>query len=41
MNEATALPDALTVSLDELDVSDPRLLEQDAWRRRISRKWRG
>jgi cytochrome P450 len=32
MNEATALPDALTVSLDEMDVSDPRLLEQDAWR---------
>ncbi len=32
MNEAIALPDALTVSLDEMDVSDPRLLEQDAWR---------
>ena len=32
MNEATALPDALTVSLDEMDFSDPRLLEQDAWR---------
>ena len=32
MNESTALPDPLTVSLDEMDISDPRLLEQDAWR---------
>jgi cytochrome P450 len=32
MNEALALPDALTVSLADIDVSDPRLLEQDAWR---------
>jgi cytochrome P450 len=32
MNEALDLPDALTMPLDEIDVSDPRLLEQDAWR---------
>ncbi len=32
MNEALELPDALTMPLDEIDVSDPRLLEQDAWR---------
>ena len=32
MNEAAALPDAQTVALDDIDVSDPRLLEQDAWR---------
>lgn len=32
MNEALELPDALTIPLDEIDVSDPRLLEQDAWR---------
>jgi len=32
MNEALALPDAMTIALDEMDVSDPRLLEQDAWR---------
>ncbi len=32
MNQATALPDAMSVGLDEMDVSDPRLLEQDAWR---------
>jgi len=32
MNKAATLPDALTVPLSELDISDPRLLEQDAWR---------
>ena len=32
MNEAVALPDALTMPLSDIDVSDPRLLEQDAWR---------
>ncbi len=32
MNQAVALPDALTMPLAEIDVSDPRLLEQDAWR---------
>jgi cytochrome P450 len=32
MNQALELPDALTMSLEDIDVSDPRLLEQDAWR---------
>ncbi len=32
MNQALELPDALTMPLAEIDVSDPRLLEQDAWR---------
>ena len=32
MNQAVELPDALTVPLADMDVSDPRLLEQDAWR---------
>ena len=32
MNEAVTLPDALTMPLSDIDVSDPRLLEQDAWR---------
>lgn len=32
MNIAQTLPDALTMPLAEIDVSDPRLLEQDAWR---------
>ena len=32
MNQAVELPDALTMPLAEIDVSDPRLLEQDAWR---------
>jgi cytochrome P450 len=32
MNKATALPNAQEVALDDMDVSDPRLLEQDAWR---------
>jgi cytochrome P450 len=32
MNEAVALPDAQTMPLADIDVSDPRLLEQDAWR---------
>ena len=32
MNIAEKLPDALTMPLDEIDVSDPRMLEQDAWR---------
>ena len=33
MNEAVTLPlpDALTMPLSDIDVSDPRLLEQDAW----------
>ena len=30
MNQAVALPDALTMPLADIDVSDPRLLEQDA-----------
>jgi len=32
MNIAETLPDALTMPLAEIDVSDPRLFEQDAWR---------
>jgi cytochrome P450 len=32
MNQAVELPDALTIPLADMDVSDPRLLEQDAWR---------
>ena len=32
MNIAEKLPDASTLALEEIDVSDPRLLEQDAWR---------
>tara|TARA_R110001599_G_scaffold65838_2_gene185805 strand:- start:57233 stop:58474 length:1242 start_codon:yes stop_codon:yes gene_type:complete len=32
MNKAVELPDALTMPLEDIDVSDPRLLEQDAWR---------
>lgn len=32
MNQAAKLPDANTMSLDEINVSDPRLYEQDAWR---------
>ena len=32
MNIAEKLPDALTMPLDEIDVSDPRMLGQDAWR---------
>lgn len=32
MNIAEKLPDALTMPLDEINVSDPRMLEQDAWR---------
>ncbi len=32
MNVAEKLPDALTMPLADIDVSDPRLYEQDAWR---------
>jgi cytochrome P450 len=32
MNKAVELPDAYTTPLADIDVSDPRLLEQDAWR---------
>jgi len=32
MNQALDLPDPLTIPLEDIDVSDPRLLEQDAWR---------
>ena len=32
MNQTLDLPDALTMPLEDIDVSDPRLLEQDAWR---------
>lgn len=32
MNQALELPDALTMPLEDIDVSDPRLLELDAWR---------
>ena len=32
MNKVELLPDALTMPLSEIDVSDPRLYEQDAWR---------
>ncbi len=32
MNQAASIPDAQTVSLEQMDVSDPRLYAQDAWR---------
>ena len=32
MKQAQQLPDPLTVPLEQIDFSDPRLLEQDAWR---------
>ena len=32
MNQALELPDALTMPLEDINVSDPRLLELDAWR---------
>ena len=32
MNQTLDLPDALTMPLEDIDVSDPRLLEQDTWR---------
>jgi cytochrome P450 len=32
VNQILDLPDALTMPLEDIDVSDPRLLEQDAWR---------
>lgn len=32
MNNPQQLPDPLTVPLEQIDFSDPRLLEQDAWR---------
>jgi cytochrome P450 len=32
MNQAAELPDVSTLSLDQIDVSDPRLYELDAWR---------
>lgn len=32
MNQAEQLPDAASMALADIDVSDPRLLEQDAWR---------
>ena len=32
MNIAEQLPDALTTPLENIDVSDERLYEQDAWR---------
>lgn len=32
MNPMQTIPDARSIPLDEIDVSDPRLLEQDAWR---------
>lgn len=32
MSDAEKLPDPITVPLSDIDVSDPRLLEQDAWR---------
>jgi cytochrome P450 len=32
MNQALELPDASTMPLADIDVSDPRLYEQDAWR---------
>jgi cytochrome P450 len=37
MNKAVELPDAYTTPLADIDVSDPRLLEQDAWRPFFSR----
>lgn len=32
MNEAAALPDPQNIPLEQIDVSDPRLYAQDAWR---------
>jgi cytochrome P450 len=32
MKQATTLPDALTMPLEEIDVSDTRLYQRDAWR---------
>ena len=32
MNQATKLPHPLTTPLAEIDLSDPGLFEQDAWR---------
>jgi len=32
MNQAAKLPHPLTTPLEQIDVSDPRLYEQDAWR---------
>jgi cytochrome P450 len=32
MNKIADLPHPLTTPLENIDVSDPRLLEQDAWR---------
>ncbi len=32
MNPTQRIPDARSIPLDKIDVSDPRLLEQDAWR---------
>ena len=32
MNQPQQLPDPLTAPLEQIDFSDPRLLEQDAWR---------
>lgn len=32
MHDSATLPNPWAVSLDEFDISDPRLLEQDAWR---------
>ena len=32
MTEIEGLPDAASMPLSEMDISDPRLLEQDAWR---------
>jgi cytochrome P450 len=32
MNQAAELPDVSSLSLDQIDVSDPRLYELDAWR---------
>lgn len=37
MNNANTLPDPLTTPLADIDVSDPRLYEQDAWRPYFSR----
>jgi cytochrome P450 len=32
MNQAVQLPDAWSIPLEQIDVSDPALLQQDAWR---------
>ena len=32
MGATAPLPDAMAIPLAEMDISDPRLLEQDAWR---------